>query len=115
MTTFRTKLQQPQKKKLPGISDDETAEHSADPGAGPGDAHCGSACSDKLSSSVNVPAHCAGLEATERHLLLGGQERGSLGNATNPGQNEDRTTMALADTLAIEHVHVRVLINKSRF
>lgn len=52
----------------PSIADDETAKHCPNSSSGPSYSDCGSSSSDKLGSSVNVPADSTGLEAPQCDL-----------------------------------------------
>lgn len=60
---------------LPGVADDEAAEHCPDSSSWAGHTHCGSPSTDELGGSVNVPRDCAGLEgACQDWGLADGQQ-----------------------------------------
>jgi len=48
--------------RVPGITNDEGAEHGANTGARPGNTDCCSASTDELGRGVDVPVSCAGLQ-----------------------------------------------------
>lgn len=48
---------------VPGIADDQAAEHTANTSTRAGDTDCSSSSSNELCRRVNVPLDCAGLEA----------------------------------------------------
>lgn len=52
----------------PSIADDETAKHCPNSSSGSSYSDCSSSSSDKLGSSVNVPADSTGLEAPQCDL-----------------------------------------------
>lgn len=52
----------------PSVADDETAKHCSNSSSGSSYSDCGSSGSDKLGSSVNVPADSTGLETPQCDL-----------------------------------------------
>jgi len=91
--------------RVPGISDDETAEDSSDSSSRSSHSHGGGSGTNELSSSVDVPAHSAGLETTKRYLgqracryhgcaglcfdLWPGKDRSREGSVESPGASTD--------------------------
>lgn len=53
---------------LPGISNDETAEHCSNSSTRPSHSDCGGSSTNEFGSGINVPAHSTGLEASESYL-----------------------------------------------
>lgn len=58
----------PQRKDTPCISDDEASEHCSDSSTRPSNSNGGSSSTNKLGSSVNVPADSTGLDAPQWDL-----------------------------------------------
>lgn len=67
---------------VPGVANDEAAEHCSDSSSWAGHTHCGSTSADELSSSVNVPGDRTGLEGAGQHCRLADWQQ-SLGEETN--------------------------------
>ena len=53
---------------LPGISNDETAEHCSNSSTRSSHSDCGGSSTNEFGSGINVPAHSTGLEASESYL-----------------------------------------------
>jgi len=61
---------------VPGVSDDETAEHRSDPGSRSSHAHGGGSGANELGRRVDVPAGGASLQgATQDHGLTDWKQR----------------------------------------
>lgn len=63
-------------KTLPGIANDEAAEHCSDSSSWAGHTHCGSSSTDELGGSVDVPRDCAGLEGARQDCRLANWQQG---------------------------------------
>lgn len=70
---------------LPGISNDQTAKDSSNSSTRSSHSNGGSSSSNELGSSVDVTAHCAGLEASQTHLSEGRLGRQSSRNLKRKG------------------------------
>lgn len=70
-------------KTLPGITNDEAAEHSSDTSSWAGHADCGGSSTNELGSGVNVPGNCTGLEGAAQDCRLADWQQGLKEKDTN--------------------------------
>lgn len=63
-------------KKLPGIANDEAAEHCSNSSSWAGHSDCGSSSTNELGCSVNVPRDGAGLEGACHDCRLADWQKG---------------------------------------
>lgn len=64
---------------LPGIANDEAAEHGSDTGSRASNTHCGSSSTNELGGSVDVSWDCAGLEGARQDRRLADWQQGLRG------------------------------------
>lgn len=84
---------------LPGIADDEAAEHCSDSSSWAGHTHCGSPGADELGGSVDVPRDCTGLEGACQDCRLADGQQSLKG----------KKPLQLRSHVVLSHIHSDII------